>query len=67
MKEECGNCKYFDRAGAGTAEMGWCCIRAPVVIVLPMVDGTFTAFPKVEADEWCGEWKGKVQIGPSDV
>lgn len=55
MNERCGNCKFW-REGAG----GRCRRRAPS----PPGKVNTTLWPKVQLNEWCGEWEAK---GPAQA
>ena len=62
MKPACGNCGAFKRLMIGQT-MGLCRSRAPVPILVGMINGdggpmpvVNTYFPQVPDNEWCGDY-----------
>lgn len=69
-KEECGNCRFHAREDADVV----CRFDPPKVFMFPMPTKTqmpglapqqavalqtFSSFPQVRKDGWCGKWVGK--------
>lgn len=54
--QACGNCRFFDQEAVMGEAQGKC-LRFP-----PAIGGN--AWPTVNADRWCGEWKA---IGGTDA
>lgn len=64
MEPCCGNCRYWNNASGEPPEKKACCRRYPPVV--PATDGAVIeshfvgVFPVVYADNWCGEWLGRL-------
>lgn len=67
----CGNCKFSDGDEHGL----WCQRFPPQLVVVPVWDdsirlerpaieghSTISHFPQVKSDDWCGEYKGKMDL-----
>lgn len=60
--QSCLTCALKERDSAGDL---YCRARPPIVTPViavgkegPQLMGSFSTFPKVEPDWWCGEWSG---------
>lgn len=65
----CSNCRYGREEARGSvfasdrgAGWGSCRRNAPLVVAVPSPERTAFlqgAFPRVQADDWCGEYQGR--------
>ena len=55
MNDTCDNCRFFDKSGS----TGYC-LRYPPTVVPCYQRDSYTKYPVVRCNEWCGEHKEKL-------
>lgn len=61
---KCIDCKFFQRQEK--QEGGWCHRYPPQLIYDSDDDETYSWFPYVALEEWCGEFQQKLRISMED-
>lgn len=69
MDINCEGCKYWEKKESEIPFMGLCHRYAPRPMTTHPLEGPQSMdaiWPRTKNDEWCGEWKAKVDI-PSEA
>jgi hypothetical protein len=65
MDLHCENCKFWEQEESDIPSMGLCHRYAPRPVATHPVKGPEsmdTVWPRTKGEEWCGEWKAKVEV-----